>query len=118
MSKKTSKPRNLTWNDIEEVDYDISHIKGEKVDPRDFFKDQTKIGSALLQCLLENDPEAFVEILNEYLDVNRSRVAKNANLARSTVQEVFSKKGNPTLKTLAKIVHYEAGYHDNANRPK
>ena len=71
----------------------------------------------MLQCLLENDPEAFVEILNEYLDVNRSRVAKNANLARSTVQEVFSKKGNPTLKTLAKIVHYEAGYHDNANRP-
>ena len=38
MSKKTSKPRNLTWNDIEEVDYDISHIKGEKVDTERFLE--------------------------------------------------------------------------------
>ncbi|SCA63126.1 hypothetical protein SCG7109_AI_00190 [Chlamydiales bacterium SCGC AG-110-M15] len=74
-------------------------------DPDISFKDNKKVGSALLECLLENDTEGFIEILDTYLKVNRSRVAKKAKLARSTVQQALSKTGNPTLKTLAKIVH-------------
>jgi DNA-binding phage protein len=114
MSKKKilNKPV-LTWNDIEEADIDLNKVKSLKeVKPEEFFKDQAKIGAALLECLLENDTEAFIEILDEYLKVNRSRVARDANIGRSTVQEVFSKKGNPTLKTIAKIVHYSAGFNN------
>ena len=40
--------------------------------------------------------------------VNRKRAAVNSNITRGTVQLAFSKSGNPTLKTIAKIVHHEA----------
>lgn len=73
--------------------------------PEDTFLDVQKIGAALLQCLVENDPETFIEIIDSYLRINRLHVAKNAKISRSTVQQALSKKGNPTLKTLAKIVH-------------
>ncbi len=58
-----------------------------------------------MQCLIDNDAEAFIEILDSYLRVNRSHVARKANLPRSTISLAFSKKGNPTIKTIAKIVH-------------
>jgi DNA-binding phage protein len=80
-------------------------IVTEPCHPGKIFKDHTRVGDALLECLVENDTEAFIEILNAYLRVNRRRVAKGAHLARSTVQQALSGKGNPTLKTLAKIVH-------------
>jgi DNA-binding phage protein len=63
------------------------------------------VGTALLECLIDNDPETFIEILDSYLRVNRLQVAKNSTLSRSTVQQALSKSGNPTLKTIAKIVH-------------
>jgi DNA-binding phage protein len=58
-----------------------------------------------LESLLQNDTEAFIEILDAYLKVNRSRVAKKTRLSRSTVQQALSKNGNPTLKTIARIAH-------------
>lgn len=117
--QKTSKKRVLTWRDIEEADIDIKKLRGLKeVKPEKFFKDHNKIGAALLECLLSNDTNAFIEILDEYLQVNRSQVARDANIGRSTVQEVFSKKGNPTLKTIAKIVYYSAGNADSNQIPQ
>lgn len=107
--KKTSKKREVTWNDIEEAEVNLNKIKTLKeIRPEEFFKDRAKVGAALFECLIANDTGTFIEILDEYLKVNRSYVAKQANLGRSTVQEVFSKKGNPTLKTIAKIVHFSA----------
>jgi DNA-binding phage protein len=71
----------------------------------DSFSDPSKVGAALLQCLIDNDTETYIEILESYLRMNKLQVAKKAKMPRSTVQLAFSKSGNPTLKTLAKIVH-------------
>lgn len=110
MSKKRiSKKPGLWWQDIEEVDIDpkkLKHLK--KTNPENFFKDEKKVASALFECLKDNDTESYIEILDEYLKVNRTKLAKKAKIGRSTIQEVFSKKGNPTLKTIAKIVHYSS----------
>ncbi len=73
--------------------------------PEKSLRNLDRVGAALLESLIENDTEAFIEILDGYLQVNRSRVAKKANIARSTIQQALSPKGNPTLKTLAKIIH-------------
>jgi len=73
--------------------------------PEKSFKSIGKVGTALLESLMENDTEAFIEILDGYLQINRSKVARKAHIARSTVQQALSKHGNPTLRTLAKIVH-------------
>src|ERR1700679_1267951 len=76
-----------------------------KHDPRNFFKSHEKVAIALLTSLEEGDPEAFLEILNVYLDANRTKVSKDTKLSRTTVQNALSKKGNPTISTIAKIVH-------------
>ncbi len=76
-----------------------------KHNPRDFFKSHEKVGEALLQCLEENDAGAFLEILDSYLRVNRTKIAKETELSRTTVQNALSRKGNPTIRTIAKIVH-------------
>ena len=73
--------------------------------PEDTFMDHQKVCAALLECLIDNDTETFIEILDSYLRINRLQVSKKAHMARSTVQLALSKNGNPTLKTLAKIVH-------------
>ena len=70
-----------------------------------FFKNHAKVAEALLQSLEENDSAAFLEIINTYIYVNRTRVATETGLSRTTVQNALSSKGNPTIKTIAKIVH-------------
>jgi len=79
--------------------------KLRKHDPGAFFKDHVKVAEALLQCLEENDSSAFLEIINTYIYVNRTKVAKETGLSRTTVQNALSSKGNPTIRTIAKIVH-------------
>ncbi len=101
--KKISKKHSFTLSDMERINFDESRF--EELKPREYFKDRKKIAEALFQCLVENDTEAFIEILDAYLDVNRSRVAQKTKISRSTVKVALSKKGNPTLKTIAHIVH-------------
>lgn len=73
--------------------------------PSDFFKAHNKVAEALLQSLEDDDVEAFLEILDAYLKVNRTKIAKQTKLSRTTIQNALSKKGNPTIRTIAKIVH-------------
>ncbi len=73
--------------------------------PSDFFKAHDKVAKALLQSLEDNDAGAFLEILDAYLRVNRTKAARETNLSRTTVQQALSNKGNPTIRTIAKIVH-------------
>jgi probable addiction module antidote protein len=71
----------------------------------DFFKSHEKVAIALLQSLEENDAGAYLEILDAYLKANRAKVARQADLSRTTVQKALSREGNPTIRTIAKIVH-------------
>jgi len=80
--------------------------KLKTLDPDKYFKDSKLVGKGLLQALEENDPDAFIEILDAYLEVNRTQVAKKSELARATVQGALSTKGNPTIRTIAKIAYY------------
>ncbi|MBS0626118.1 MAG: helix-turn-helix domain-containing protein [Verrucomicrobia bacterium] len=104
LKRKKSKKRGFSLNDMPTLKTD-KKSKLKKHDSEAFFKDFNKVGTALLESLVQNDTEAFIEILDAYLKVNRAQVAKRAKISRSTVQQALSKKGNPTLKTIAKIVH-------------
>ncbi|MCX5922693.1 MAG: hypothetical protein NTX86_05205 [Candidatus Dependentiae bacterium] len=101
--KKTSKKQEFSFKNMQETK--ISKKGLIPWNPEDDLMDHQKVGAALLECLIDNDTESFMEILDSYLRINRLQVSKNANMARSTVQLALSKSGNPTLKTLAKIVH-------------
>lgn len=102
--KKTSKKPGFSFKNMQETK--ITHKKNITAwNPESSFTDSSIVGNALLQCLIDNDTETYMEILESYLRMNKLQVAKKAKMPRSTVQLAFSKSGNPTLKTLAKIVH-------------
>ena len=104
--KKTSPKQKFSSEDIPKLTLKNQENLAEFL-PEKAFKVTKNVGEALLQCLLENDTESFIEILDSYLRVNRSYISKTG-IARSTVQQALSKKGNPTLRTIAKIVHESA----------
>ena len=65
------------------------------------------IAHALWQCLVENDIDAFKEILRSHLEVvNKDTLAKKAGIPRRTLFRMLSPEGNPTLENLGKIIHH------------
>lgn len=103
LKKKTSKKHEFSFENMQETKIDKKRVM--PVRPKASFMDLQKVGAALLECLIDNDTETFIEILESFLRVNKLQTAKQANMSRSTIQLALSKTGNPTLKTLAKIVH-------------
>lgn len=102
--KKTYRGPEFSFKNMQETK--VAHKKGiTSWNPEKSFTDSEKVGAALLKCLIDNDTETYIEILESYLRINKLQVAKKTKMSRSTVQLAFSKSGNPTLKTLAKIVH-------------
>jgi putative addiction module killer protein len=112
--KKISKKQEFSFKNMQETKItkskDITELNPEKA-----FMDLQKVGTTLFECLIDNDTETFIEILDSYLRINRLQVAKKAKMSRSTIQLALSKGGNPTLKTIAKIVH-ESSLKKNQTR--
>ncbi|PWU13978.1 MAG: hypothetical protein C5B49_13925 [Bdellovibrio sp.] len=64
------------------------------------------VARALWECLVENDIEAFKEILRSHLEVtNKDELAGKAGIPRRTLFRMLSPEGNPTLENLGKIIH-------------
>lgn len=102
--KRTLKKREFILSELQPIEI-IGESKLHDSKASEFFKNKNEVAKALLECLIDNDTETFMEILDAYLCVNRTQVAQKTKLTRATVTQAFSKKGNPTLKTIAKIVH-------------
>lgn len=84
-------------------------VKVQKFNP-DKYLSADFIGAAIMECLLNNDPEGIVELLTIYLEEhNKVEFLKEAHVSRSTAYQVFKHK-NPTIRTLAKIVSTARGY--------
>ena len=86
-----------------------STIKFKK-EPREYNPSQDLLNEELIaravwECLRENDPDGVIEILEAHLSAkNKSWIAKEHGLSRTTLYHAF-KSRNPTLHTLAKLVH-------------
>ncbi len=80
-------------------------VKTYRWSPSAEILDEDKVSSALFQCLKEGDIESFKEILTAHLEMKiKSKSAKSHGLSERTMYEALSEKGNPSLKTIAKIV--------------
>lgn len=81
--------------------------KGARVresNPTEEILNEDLISRAIWECFKEGDSDGVVEIIEIYLRAaNKTRIAKEASVARSTVYGL--KGGNPTVKTLAKLLH-------------
>lgn len=64
------------------------------------------VAKALFEALSDVDEEAALEIIIAYAKaVKKTEIAKHEHMATSTVYHALSPKGNPTLKTVAKVLH-------------
>lgn len=92
--------------ETENVIRDDANLK--EYDPMKNLLDTNKMGAAIMECLIENDTEGVLEIIEGYLyAVNKTQFLKEADIPRSTAYNVFRRR-NPTIKTLAKIMHASA----------
>lgn len=84
------------------------YAKLKDYDPMKNLLDTKKMGAAIMECLIDGDTEGVLEIIEEYLyAVNKTQFLKDAKIPRSTAYNVF-KRRNPTIKTLAKLMHASA----------
>jgi probable addiction module antidote protein len=81
-------------------------VKTIPYSPTEELKNVDAIARALFQCLREGDTKAFKEILSGHLRaINISKLSREAKIPLRTIHEALSPKGNPSLNTLAKIIH-------------
>lgn len=67
--------------------------------------DEKLLAKAIWECLKENNPDGVIEILEAHISAkNKSQLARKHDLPRTTIYHAFKSK-NPTLHTLAKLVH-------------
>jgi probable addiction module antidote protein len=101
----TSKKLGFCLNDIPQrklkADADVLSVSSAAR-----LRDQQLIFKALWQCLVEQDIEAFKEVLRGHIEaVNKKELAKRSKTSRRTIYRVLSREGNPTLKSVAKVIH-------------
>jgi DNA-binding phage protein len=78
---------------------------GNEHNPSDYLTNPDNIGKAILECLENNDPEGVMEVIAIYLEaVNKTKLSHENELHRQTVYSAL-KHRNPTVKTLAKLMH-------------
>lgn len=91
------KEPNLSLEDFEGI--------AEEHNPSEYLTNTENIGKAILECLENNDPEGVMEVIAIYLEaVNKTKMSRNNKLHRQTVYSAL-KHRNPTVKTLAKLMH-------------
>lgn len=79
-----------------------------KVNPEKDLLNLEFIGKAILECLINNDSEGVMEVIQIYLETkNKSKLSKEKNIPRSTLYNNLKAK-NPTIRTLAKYVSSNA----------
>ena len=78
---------------------------GEEHNPSDYLTNIDNIGRAIVECLENNDPEGVMEVISIYLEaVNKTQISQKNQLHRQTMYSALKHK-NPTIKTLAKLMH-------------
>ena len=76
-----------------------------KSNPTEELLNKELIGKAIWECLKNGDSEEVIEVIRIYLEaVNKTQIAKESTMVKSTMYHTLKAK-NPTVKTLAKLVH-------------
>ncbi|CDK30197.1 DNA-binding protein [Candidatus Babela massiliensis] len=79
-------------------------IKSEPYEVGEIVLQEGFLGKAIAECLINNDPEGVLEVISIFIDLlNKSQLAKDAGMNRSSLYRAL--KGNPTIKTVAKVLH-------------
>jgi probable addiction module antidote protein len=76
-----------------------------KDDSVENMRNKKKVAKALLECIADNDLEAFREILEGHImAMNITNFSKEVGVPRRTIYNILESDSNPTLKNVAKII--------------
>ena len=102
---KISKKRDLSIDDLPIV-HSSKKARIKPFNPSEQLAEKEFIAKALFEALCEGDEEAFIEIVNAYVEViSKTELVKRTKIPQSTLYHALSPHGNPTLKTIAKVMH-------------
>lgn len=74
-------------------------------DPTKALLDEDRIGRAIWECLKNEDTEGVIEVISIHLAAkNKAHLIEETDIPKTTFYHSLRSK-NPTLKTLAKLVH-------------
>lgn len=80
-------------------------VKILKHNPLESLLDEKLIAQAFWECLKDNDPKGAMEVIAAHLSaLNKAHLIKEAEISHSTLYHSLKSK-NPTLKTVAKLIH-------------
>lgn len=86
---------NLRLEDFEDL---------KRTDPLKELADPNQTALAVFECLLNNDPEGAMEMIEIYLEAfNKAKLRRKNKLSKSTMYSALRHR-NPTIRTLAKIM--------------
>ena len=106
--KKTSKKRERS-SPKQKIELRLEDFKDiKKSNPLKELLDVNQTSLAVFECLLNNDPEGAMEMIEIYLyALNKAKLRRKTKLPKSTMYSAL-KHRNPTIKTLAKIMYFSA----------
>lgn len=100
-----SRKRELCLNDMPLV-IPKKPIKTKKFDPAKKLRDPNFVAKAFFQALQDNDLDAALDVLDGYLmATGKGEIVRHGNIPSSTVYHALSHGSNPTLRTIAKLLH-------------
>lgn len=100
-----SKKRGICFDDFPIV-IKKKGLKTKRYDPGKRLRNPKFVAEAFFQALSENDVDAALDTLEGYLmATGKATLSKEGNIAPSTVYNALSEGANPTLKTVARLLH-------------
>lgn len=85
-------------------------VKTKRFDASKKLRNPNFVAKAFFQALRDNDVEAALDTISGYLmAISKAEIAKKGEMATSTVYYALSRGANPTLRTLAKLLHATEG---------
>lgn len=102
---KTSKKRAVLLKK-QKTELSLEDFEGlKRSNPLKELVDPHQAAMAILECLMNNDPEGAMEMIEIYLEaLNKSKLRQQTKLPKSTMYSALRHR-NPTIKTLAKIMY-------------
>lgn len=103
--RKTSKSLVNSLNGFEVVGV-RSSSKIRKVSALGKLRNKEFIFTVLLECLIAEDLLTFQKVLRAHVDaVCKMDLARKSKISRRTLYRMLSSRGNPTLKSVSKVLH-------------
>jgi len=104
VKKKISKKQELCLDDLPKRRLK-SKSRVLKVSSLSRLADKNLIFESLWECLIDQDLDSFKEILKSHIDaVGMSELSKKTKASKRTMYRTLSEEGNPTLKSISRIV--------------